>query len=505
MPPTRDPDSRVQELRVHLKEWEYAFTADNGGRKASKEDMKRNGIWDAYREYGKLTGKRHTAAASTHPSMPPQAGLADSSSTRSSRCPASVETATPSKRRRLSPSVSPSPSPRETPAARKGLPHLPPVPFSSPQRPASPHFEAPLDRTPAHKRPFIGPTPQKDGRVLGLFDLLEQDDADTPSRRRPLTETAGNVGVMATPSKATLSTDMETPTTGRRAHRLSRTPQSQGRRFLLDKYISPSKRPALSAPDEEPPHPSLRTPAFLRRSTLHLARLPSIAEKPSESTAAADAADSPSGRKRKRSLFDAIPGGPRKPRTLGRSLSAMIRDIRAREDQRLDDEMDAMAEMEAELMADAPAADAAPEDAAAPPQRVWKKKGAKRQTRRVVLKPVMHLRPPARVEETQGPEVPSDVEEANAADAADDETDYGSDGDLDGLDDSGDELADARPAKKARKTTKEADATATGKDKGGLVKKAARKVNELAHANFQRLKIRQKGGANKGRGRYGRR
>lgn len=77
-------------------------------------------------------------------------------------------------------------------------------------------------------------------------------------------------------------------------------------------------------------------------------------------------------------------------------------------------------------------------------------------------------------------------------------------------DDESDYASDASHSAKKRKTqTSKAKAASTSQEKDnkqskeGPVRAAARKIKPWAHANFQRLKIRSKGG-NGGKGRFGR-
>lgn len=324
------------------------------------------------------------------------------------------------------------------------------------------------------KRPFIGPTPQKDGRVLGLFDLLDSpastatptkpSTAVVPEARPVLATTAGNrTNVPSTPSKAqrTLGlTDVATPnenvaftpTSEKKKH--SRTPQSIGKRFLLDKFATPSKRKRgqsttsltqhdnaavsnLSLPDaHQADHFS--TPAFLRRDSSHFGPLTAVAEEDEaddddghEPSMLAQRAASPSTRppSRKASFH---PTRPRFGRTFGRSLSSLMADIQKAESERHDDDLDAMREMEGnDYPAPAPPATRAGPEASKTPtmldsqwpeahdtdahllgpdgahattdddddddnpttngRRIYKKKGQKRQTKRVILRPAKKL------------------------------------------------------------------------------------------------------------------
>jgi hypothetical protein len=231
---------------------------------------------------------------------------------------------------------------------------------------------------------FIGPTPQRDGHVLGLFDLLP---AGTPSRsRNALHDVAPNV--LQTPSRTNKIAASEGSFESR--GRGEKTPVSTGKRFILDQFVTPKK---IKLGEHGTPTSTLKdfaTPTFLRRDNF----LPAI-----------DEAHEPTPRP-----------APWKRRSLGRSLSSMIQSMRKQEEDRLDEEADIMRELEMEgedgpqprrqakpdiLVEDSQAAmplgpdrglesDDESEDEAeqlgpdGKPRRVWKKKGLKRQTRRVI-------------------------------------------------------------------------------------------------------------------------
>jgi hypothetical protein len=229
---------------------------------------------------------------------------------------------------------------------------------------------------------MIGPTPQRDGIVLGLFDMLP---AETPSKRRKI---LGDIGlnVPQTPSRKFQDAASETSLESRA--RGERTPLSAGKRFLLNQFVTPKK---IKLQEEGTPSSTTRglaTPAFLRRDNV---------------LSAIDEED------------DATPRpAPWKRRGLGRSLSAMIQAMKKDEEDKLDEEADIMREMEMEeegipaprksrvpeiLVEDSQMAmplgpdrglesendsEAKPElGPDGKPRRVWKKKGLKRQTRRV--------------------------------------------------------------------------------------------------------------------------
>ena len=214
---------------------------------------------------------------------------------------------------------------------------------------------------------------------------------------------------------------------------------------------------------------------------------------------------------------------PRKP--LGRSLSSVVAGLRKLEEEKYEDEMDALREMEDETRPSDTAkpmngaSKAPPEilepDSQAPqllggfddealydspteevkgrdgqPLRVYKKKGQKRTTRRVNMKPTKTKRLHATV---VGDNAKGNTKEAGDDDEVVPETQYDPSKALDDLPD-----IDSDPDFAASGTEDEATEQtelkkATKPKKEGKVQKVARKVNELAHANFKRLKLRNTG------------
>jgi hypothetical protein len=177
--------------------------------------------------------------------------------------------------------------------------------------PQSPDFLSPQGPS------VIGPTPQRDGIVLGLFDLIA---AGTPSKSRTALANV-ELNVLQTPSRkvqvATSETSLESRARG------ERTPLSAGKRFMLNQFVTPSKKRKLD--DHSTPSSTARglaTPAFLRRGN---------------PLGAIDEADEKTPRP-----------APWKRRGLGRSLSAMIQAMKKDEDDKLDEEADIMREMEME-------------------------------------------------------------------------------------------------------------------------------------------------------------
>lgn len=260
------------------------------------------------------------------------------------------------------------------------------TPLKKPRREENADTDAPgsASKVPSPEGPqFIGPTPQRDGIVLGLFDLI---DSETPSKNRGvLQDVVPNIAQTPTNNRRRNFDDdlIATPVRG------ERTPQSVGKRFLLDKFVTPQKR---KRGDPGTPTSSMKefaTPAFLRR------------DRPLE-VIDEDVENSPPR------------PAPWKPRIMGRSLSAMIKLRKKEEEDRLDEELEIMREMEMEaegltmpkkpreletIVQDSQPAmplgpdgfgdssgeeyEAGPNDK---PGRVWKKRGQKRQTRRASRK-----------------------------------------------------------------------------------------------------------------------
>ena len=398
------------------------------------------------------------------------------------------------------------------------------------------------------------PSQQKARAVLGLLD--DNATTSTPSKKR-----ASDPGVEV------CEIDKEnTPLTSHMRH--SRTPQSEGKRFVLDMFVTPSKRKRDMEPEQAQEQSNksfgFSTPAFLRRRTVQDIVLHTISEEESTAMGTAEGTTAtPSGKGRERALT-VKPFGFRK--TLGRSFSSLIAEVKKAENERLDDEMDVLREMEQENcappLAKAPrmtptlqvedsqmalGPDGTHEDShdeseallQQPTGKIWKKKGAKRQTRRVILRPT--AKQPPRSNSTQPSTFLDSASSASTGDerekrdpsAIDDSADVGvvqetqlpsrfstttSDGDENSLasdydDDDKDELDGTSKARKSESSTaalngstsmkvkpsgKGIDTPANSSSIGDQVKKAARKVNQAAHANYRRLNIRSKGGGGGG-------
>ena len=365
--------------------------------------------------------------------------------------------------------------------------HMPQAAVPPPR--ASP--AAPLDEdepTPAHIRQALGPTPQRDGTVLGIFDLLS---AGTPSKRSATQgRQARHAAADGTPSKPPASTPCK-------GGAVARTPQPSARRLHLSGSALKRKRG-----NDEPDTPGtgkrlFTTPAFLRRCA-------PLREEDGEFVDA---------------RMPVAPPFKRKP--FVRSLSTIIQGLRKQEAEKMDDEWAVLDEIEAEARGEPrqpaapstpskpsaqpvqpaqhrpPAADAddmplgpdqaahhsdaepsAPDADAHPPRptKAWKKKGQKRQTRRVIMRPVAPKQKPA----------PAAVQDESDAEAA--TRTKGGERDAD---------ADADSA------GSDSDATPPQPQPQPAATKPKKKVSAQAHANFRALKIKNKNSKAKGKGRFG--
>lgn len=295
-------EEQCSSLRRELKTWEKGFANANGSRKATRDEIKANpGIASKYKEYNKLrdilSGRRQKDA------------------------PAAPSSPRPKERKRKVQDVEESQH-VETPRKRQ---HTTP---RKKERPAvdildmydSPH-QLDILFTPTKKQ-WISPTPQKNGKYLGLFDTLEDDENATPGKDRkgPL----GDALLHATPSRKT-SVHFD----GTRKH--SRTPTSSSRRNVLDRstLTTPLRPRNGSGPDGARTTPGsgvsklyFPTPSFLRRDNR---------------MSVADGADPTS---------PPMVRGPRK--MFGRGLSSMLAGLRKIAEEAEDEDLEALREMENE-------------------------------------------------------------------------------------------------------------------------------------------------------------
>lgn len=462
------------QLRVELKTWEKNFVADNG-RKPEREDIKSNAAIAAkYKLFNLSRPAKPAREQAETPKKRPQHRQYSNDALKER--PQNIAANTPRK------------DSQQAAAAPKHY-ALSPVKEEQP--------------TPAFIRSALGPTPQKDGHVLGIFDMLP---SGTPSKPSPAEE--GNM-VSATPSKTTKTASSDPA--------LSRTPQSSSKRYYLDAFVgTPLKRKRDEA-DVGTPSSTKKlyaTPSFLRRTN-------SLA--PIEESHVAESSAMPP---------------PFRKRGMVRSLSNMIQNLKKQEQEDMDDDWDIMNELEAEQRGESipkpkkPSVqvedsqcvemplgpDQGPEESEseedAPlgrdglPRKAWKKKGLKRQTKRVKMKARPHkagkekdLADDESSESDDNGDVVAETQLTGAVPAATTAREQA--GDESGSEYGGDDGEASAPAKAKKKSKPAKDREKDQED--GVVKKAVRKVSASAHANFRKLKIKNKNSKAGGRGgRFGR-
>ncbi|KAF2640237.1 hypothetical protein P280DRAFT_452821 [Massarina eburnea CBS 473.64] len=481
-------EQRCNALRTDLKSWEVKFEKTHDGRKPAREDIKVDDtIAQKYKEYNKLrtilSGKHDPRTPAHDADRSREAAKAEESRSLKRKCEANAPQTSAEKKTKRAETEAHVTTPRKK---------------DSPVQSQSP--------SPA----FIGPTPQRDGKALGLFDHLPEA---TPSKSRTVFGSI-DANILRTPSKTPAKTNtIATPETTRK---WARTPMSSAKKFMLSQWVSPPKT-EQDTPTSSPTYP--QTPAFLRRGA-YLAPI--------------DEDHEPTPRI-----------APWKRATLFNRLS-VVQVIQARkkaEEERFDEDADIMRELEMDEMEamgvstakkqtfqerlSVAVEDSQPamplgvdrhpesdeegdaEEVPGPdgkPMKIWKKRGLKRQTRRVNMKPhfpkpeplptqIYEDEPDSAVPETQI-NTGSNVGEVDFS--SDDDSEYASDA--------------SHSQKKAKAQNKKAASSPSqmGKEnkdvlkqtKDGAVKKAARKIKATAHANYQKLKIKSKGG-NGGKGRFG--
>jgi hypothetical protein len=418
-------------------------------------------------------------------------------------------------------------------------------PYDSPstlRRLFSPTTHKQAQPAPSPLKAAIGPTPQRDGKTLGLFDMLSESGGsrDTPAAKR---QTNNLAAAFRTPSKRRpVESIPEIPEEepGQETPRLARTPASETKQFYLaNLFATPTtmryaamveaedneeaqKHETQGGPQISPPMAQSGTPSFLRRS--NSGRYPPPSARPGGSGLS--------------------PMVSRKPQQFAsKGLSHLVQGLRDMEEDRMDDDWDVMREMEEEAEAEE-ASKIQVEDSQNPDvNRKYKKKGQKRTTRKVIMRPVFHQPKPkattpdvedsgsddelAAVPETQHApaaddgwdDVPSDIERAEDAHTMSDpelDTEAEFDGDSDDDPEFGGNSKPAAKPKSFSERIKEAvslsaASAAKPKEQAPLgkppktaeateKKPPARKVNPLTHANYRSLSINRGGGSSRGRG-----
>ncbi|KIW69540.1 hypothetical protein PV04_05413 [Phialophora macrospora] len=598
-PKRKSLQSQAETLRVELKEYERAFAAEHNGRKPHRDEIKANqSIAGKYQQYQNirhvLSGKRGLEVLKTPKRQ-------QTTRARHSRTDSAISLTPHRSRNNFSP-TKPHVHPNDLD------PYDPPSSISSRVLPDA-----------------IGPTPRRDGTVLGIFDMLSNSGSRgssqaTPSSRKRKIDAlygkeshheADHTEVAQTPSQKprqsasslegalAAATPRSTMTTGKRNH--SKTPISEGKKFMLNHFFAtPSAvrfagmigdddeatasaqsktplrdlilgiTPTQHKKNEAQTRANDATPPYLRRSFSFKERLLSASgEKNPASTIA------------RRSLSGMLRQGQFAPKPLSQiiadrqraqdqeSQSQRIEDADEDEDE---DDLDALREMEANevnvLVEDSQIIDdsnPAPDSGnleADDHVRAYKKKGQKRTTRRVIMRPVKsqpaaprrrEQRPKAKavVDEEEEEEGDSDednnnvslIEETQLVDTpAASEPEF-EDSDLDFLDDEaaqenkarqgdgddGDEFQPDEDGSSKMKKSKSEAASSSKKSKSKHTKDPGRALgkppksrkdtkdtdpkeetgrminpNAYSHMNFRSLKIKNKNSKAKGRGRFGR-
>ena len=354
--------------------------------------------------------------------------------------------------------------------------------------------------TPSRKT-VIGPTPQKDGQVLGIFDLLEE--GRTPSKDRDGSGADLHAPIHATPRKP-ISDVHRTP-----SH--ARTPSSTGR--VVDKFatpltnLHPNKQTGNTPSSVSKLHFS--TPSFLRRDGQRL-QLP-----PTSNNA---------------EFLGLSPEPVREPRKpLVRGLSSILAGLRKIEEEAADEDLEALHEMEddmssknnPEMTKDVPSTknialteesrprlplggfddegmlDSEPEETDRPalgrdgkPLNAYKKRGQKRTTRLVKMRPgrskpqFQAEQPQDDSDEDERAHAPEIVLETQADDA---------DGFADTRNFDSDSQSEYTASEGGTRYRRPDQGRKKGRRMGDGHKSAARKANALAHQNFKRLKLRNSG------------
>jgi DNA replication and checkpoint protein len=556
--------SKCHELRVQLKEWEKWFADTNSGRKPGKEDIKKNPeIAAKYKTYNRtrdvLDGKKN-AESLQRPSP-------------SARKQKSAHLKRTEQDHGQSPRRTLFTTPRKP---QRALPESHPSildPYDAPPASVSPH--------PYVFKNAVGPTPQRDGKCLGLFDLLSSSRSIPSTRKRKadmLENQQNGINVAQTPSRKSSKARGDLlqhlgECSGGRRH--TRTPVSDGKKFLLSQFFATPSTTRFAAIAEEP-EDAIRqtrldktplrsrvlgnevkdkvqlgngletTPAYLKRTTSFNQRLLTASSSNRQQTGCSSnlVFASPS----------AVRTGPKMHQFKGKGLSEILRGLRQMEDHDDEDEMDALREIEGNdrnvLVVDSQDVSERPK-VGEEQARIWKKKGQKRSTRRVMMRPTTAARKPrsdegdeltlenvlTKVDETQpaghtNQALAEDGSDANDLEPllegegenkeVDDHAGAPSDNDNDFFesDPDLDELVFNPPTKKLRfHPAPEADTSSLAAAPSKAPKKAAQppkkkekkknnkgviNPNAHSHQNFRSLKIRNKNSKGKVGGRFGR-
>ena len=239
------------QLRQELKDWENAFARAHDGKKPSRDDIKKDSITAAkYKAYNNvrdlLSGRVAQPVREKAPFQAPTP----------SRKRKSVDAVLPTSYRtpkRLHPA-------RDAPGSRSSRSHPSQIdPYDTPSK-------LRLLLTPSEKQ-VIGPTPQRDGHALGLFDLMsEEEPTPLKASQPPIHGRAAFVELLNGGKQAALDPCQGT----RHGEQKDATPLS-GRKLLDSWGMTPSKS-GLRQQGTPSTHRQLdfATPAFLKRDSQSL-------------------------------------------------------------------------------------------------------------------------------------------------------------------------------------------------------------------------------------------
>ncbi|KAI1007525.1 hypothetical protein K3495_g700 [Podosphaera aphanis] len=455
-------------LRAELKAWEKAFAAANKGQKASRDDIKKNpAIAAKYKEYNKIRELHADKITSDSQPAPqhhtPRRRKLDDVTSHGSNKRQQYLLHTPSQE-----NLSSWNDDDDVQESRSVVRNL----FSSSKR-------------------SLAPTPQKDGHVLGLFDLLSDSKITSPlgehrstTTTRPVLSTSATMRIQpeAKPQSEVLSPSKKQRTS--------------------DSFATPVKKLVRDADEAKTPRTAtklhLSTPSFLRRI-----------QPPQEADM--------------EKYLELSPRVKRiKQKPLMKGLSSILADLRDIQDERLDEDLEALREMEAGesglikplaqpsfkpitlekdiLKPDSQAglligglddetALGSPTGMHEHPVKLFKKQGQKRTTRKSNLKPSRAKLAPVQ-------------EEATSEDNSEEHNALTSDKPKIGGDEFGKEARNFDSDSQSEYTASEGETRyrrpkqenkSLPAQTAGNSKSSVRKVSAKAHQNFKRLKLRNSG------------
>ena len=493
--------ARSAHLRLELKEWEKRFSTLHDGRKPSTDDIKAdNEVSKKYKDYQKLrdvlSGKSNATVLDDHPAT-------------ITKQPANQ-------------------GPRKT---------KPSAPQVTRTEKAPSHFVR-LQHHAVLEYPLldaIGPTPQRDGKVLGLFDSLgSRTPVETPSGKKrkfdaleppnkmqvanETTPTLRRTGTLGqSPNSRTVDDPDDSHASGGKH---SRTPTSNSKRTIMNQFLRTpvtSRYASMVIPSgSQKPLMVSHTP--LRDSLLRMT------PKPNEAAHQSHVDFTPPYLKRSFSFKDRLlsatttvhSGDPPRPSTshssqsrpvrplrrtasMPKPLSEIVQNLRQLEEGQHEDDLDALRELETgesgvqirssqqdeagiepntdqeNLRPGVPMGE--------PPTKIWRKKGQKRTTRKSTMRP-------ATVQRAEAPKY-----------VALDEEDIPTEGVA--VDEGWSAENTSKEVGHIQALPRKSDTQLSNGKKPRSQKAQTVNPNAQAHMNFRSLKLRNKNSKAKGGGRFG--